>query len=44
MYAEATFDLDAAAAISPKARQVLQIRGMINEAGLRPRITMEDHQ
>jgi tetratricopeptide (TPR) repeat protein len=44
MYAEATFDLDAAAAISPKAKQVLQIRGMINEAGLRPRITMEDHQ
>jgi tetratricopeptide (TPR) repeat protein len=44
MYAEATFDLDAAAAISPSARQVAQIRGMINEAGLQPRITMEDHQ
>jgi len=44
MYSEATFDLDAAAAISPKARQVQQIRAMINEAGLRPRITMEEHQ
>ena len=44
MLAEARFDLDAAAAISPRSRQVLQIRGMINEAGLRPRITMEDHQ
>ena len=44
MYAEATFDLDAAAALSPNARQVQQIRGMINEAGLRPRITMEEHQ
>lgn len=44
MLAEATFDLDAASSISPKAKQVLQIRGMINEAGLQPRITMEDHQ
>ena len=44
MYIEATYDLDAAAAISPKAPQVLQIRGMINEAGLKPRVVMEDHQ
>jgi len=44
MYSEATFDLDAAAAIAPRARQVLQIRGMINESGLRPRVTVEDHQ
>jgi tetratricopeptide (TPR) repeat protein len=44
MFAEATFDLDAAAGISPKAKQVLQIRGMINESGLQPRITVEDHQ
>jgi tetratricopeptide (TPR) repeat protein len=44
MYAEATFDLDSAAAINPKARQVSQLRGMINERGLEPRVIMEDHQ
>jgi tetratricopeptide (TPR) repeat protein len=44
MYAEATFDLDSAAAINPDARQVLQLRGMINERGLQPRVIMEDHQ
>jgi tetratricopeptide (TPR) repeat protein len=44
MYPEARFDLDTAAAINPRARQVAQIRGMINEAGLRPRVTMEEHQ
>jgi tetratricopeptide (TPR) repeat protein len=43
-YAEARFDVDAAAALSPKARQVAQIRGMLNEAGLTPTVTMEDHQ
>lgn len=41
---EATFDLDSAAAINPDARQVLQLRGMINERGLVPRVIMEDHQ
>ena len=41
---EATFDLDSAAAINPDARQVIQLRGMINERGLRPRVIMEDHQ
>jgi tetratricopeptide (TPR) repeat protein len=44
MYSEATFDLDSAAALNPDARQVLQLRGMINERGLRPRVIMEDHQ
>jgi tetratricopeptide (TPR) repeat protein len=44
MYVEAVYDLDAAAAISPRAPQVLQIREMINEAGLKPRVVMEDHQ
>lgn len=44
MYSEAVFDLDAAAAFAPDARQVLQIRGMINERRLRPRVTMEDRQ
>ena len=40
---EATFDLDSAAVINPKARQVIQLRGMINERGLRPSVIMEDH-
>jgi tetratricopeptide (TPR) repeat protein len=44
MYAQATVDLDAAAAISPNAKQVQQIRAMINEAGLQPRVTLEEHQ
>jgi tetratricopeptide (TPR) repeat protein len=44
MYAEASADLEAAAAISPNARQVLQIRGMINEQSLRPSVTVEEHQ
>lgn len=44
MYAEATVDLEMATSINPDARQVFQIRGMLNEAGLRPRVIMEDHQ
>jgi tetratricopeptide (TPR) repeat protein len=44
MFAEANVDLNAAAALSPGARQVAQIRAMINEATLRPRITLEEHQ
>ena len=44
MLSEATFDLDSAAAIRPEARQVIQLRGMINEVGLRPRVIVEDHQ
>jgi len=42
--ASATSDLESAAAINPDAKQVLQLRGMINEVGLRPRVIMEDHQ
>lgn len=44
MLSEATFDLDSAAEINADARQVIQLRGMINERGLRPRVIMEDHQ
>jgi len=44
MYPDATKDLEAAMAINPNARQVFQIRGMLNEAGLRPRVIVEDHQ
>lgn len=44
MYAQANSDLELAASISPNARQVNQIRGMINERNLRPSIIMEDHR
>lgn len=44
MYQEAAADLDTATAMNPDARQVAQIRGMLNEAGLRPNVIMEDHQ
>jgi len=44
MYVEARYDVDAAIAISPKARQALEITGLINEAVLRPRVSTEDHQ
>lgn len=43
-YAEAQEDLETAASINPQARQVAQIRGMINEMRLRPNIVMEDLQ
>jgi tetratricopeptide (TPR) repeat protein len=44
MYEEAKEDLEAATAINPDARQIFEIRGMLNEAGLRPRVITEDHQ
>jgi tetratricopeptide (TPR) repeat protein len=44
MYEEAASDLDRAIAIDDGARQLSQIRGMLNEAGLRPRIITEDRQ
>jgi tetratricopeptide (TPR) repeat protein len=44
MYAEATFDVDAAAVLNPNAREVATIRGLINEASLQPRVIMEEHQ
>ena len=43
-FTEAVSDLEAAAAINPNARQILQIRGMINERSLQPSVTMEEHQ
>ncbi|HEU4617018.1 MAG TPA: tetratricopeptide repeat protein [Gammaproteobacteria bacterium] len=43
-YSEARSDIDAAAALAPSAPQVLQIRGMLNEMSLRPRIIMEEHR
>jgi len=44
MYDEAASDLERAMAINDQARQLSQIRGMLNEAGLRPRIVTEDRQ
>ncbi len=44
MLRQAESDLQLASDINPNARQVIQIRGMINEVGLRPRVIMEDHQ
>ena len=44
MYAQANADLEMAASMSPNARQVGVIRGMINERNLRPSVIMEDHR
>lgn len=37
-------DLDIALSINPNARQMPQIRGLMNERRLRGRVTMEEHQ
>jgi tetratricopeptide (TPR) repeat protein len=44
MFDEADTDLDIALAMNPTARQMPQIRGMMNERRLRGRVTMEEHQ
>ena len=44
MFAEADTDLDVALSLNPSARQMPQIRGMMNERRLRGRVTMEEHQ
>ena len=44
LYSEATFDLDAAAAIRPNARNVQLLREFLNELRLRPKVIMEEHQ
>lgn len=44
MFDEADTDLDIALALNPTARQMPQIRGMMNERRLRGRVTMEEHQ
>jgi hypothetical protein len=41
---QADSDLDVALAINPNAKQMPQIRGMMNERRLRGRVTMEEHQ
>ena len=44
MFDEADADLDVALSINPNAKQMPQIRGMMNERRLRGRVTMEEHQ
>jgi tetratricopeptide (TPR) repeat protein len=44
MFDEADADLDIALSINPNAKQMPQIRGMMNERRLRGRVTMEEHQ
>jgi tetratricopeptide (TPR) repeat protein len=44
MFDQADSDLDRALTLNPNARQMPQIRGMMNERRLRGRITMEEHQ
>jgi tetratricopeptide (TPR) repeat protein len=44
MFDQADADLDVALAINSSARQMPQIRGMMNERRLRGRVTMEEHQ
>jgi hypothetical protein len=41
---EADRDLDVALLINPNARQIPEIRGMMNERRLRGRVTIEEHQ
>ena len=43
-YDEAYRDLEAASELNPRAKQIAQIRGMINERRLRPNVIMEDLQ
>lgn len=44
LYVEARRDVEAAIALSPEARQVLQIRGMLDEAGLTARVSTQWQQ
>ena len=44
MFDQADADLDIALSINPNAKQMPQIRGMMNERRLRGRVTVEEHQ
>ena len=44
MFDQADADLDIALSLNPNAKQMPQIRGMMNERRLRGRVTMEEHQ
>jgi tetratricopeptide (TPR) repeat protein len=43
MFDEADSDLDVALSLNPNAKQMPQIRGMMNERRLRGRVTTEEH-
>jgi tetratricopeptide (TPR) repeat protein len=43
MFDEADKDLDVALSLNPSAKQMPQIRGMMNERRLRGRVTLEEH-
>jgi tetratricopeptide (TPR) repeat protein len=44
LFDQADADLDVALSLNPNARQMPQIRGMMNERRLRGRVTVEEHQ
>jgi tetratricopeptide (TPR) repeat protein len=44
MFVEASADLAVAETLNPTARQIAQIRGMINERRLQPSVIVEEHQ
>jgi tetratricopeptide (TPR) repeat protein len=44
LFDQADADLDIALSLNPSARQMPQIRGMMNERRLRGRVTTEEHQ
>ena len=44
LYKQASDDLAIAESLKPDARQVAQIRGMINERSLRARVVVEEHR
>lgn len=44
MHTEAASDLEAASAINPSASEIAQIRGLINQSTLQPRVRVEDRQ
>jgi hypothetical protein len=44
MHTEAAADLEAATAINPGASEIAQIRGLINQSTLQPRVRVEDRQ
>jgi tetratricopeptide (TPR) repeat protein len=44
MFTESSADLAVAETLNPTARQIEQIRGMINERSLQPSVIVEEHQ
>jgi tetratricopeptide (TPR) repeat protein len=44
LHTEAASDLEAAATINPSGSEIAQIRGLINQSTLQPRVNVEDRQ